>query len=56
MATQCSPYHSVDQKVHHIYSDCTSGNNIEPDKRRSGTGHLPLCERCKDIRAGKLSR
>jgi len=56
MARGCSPYHSVNGDVYHIYSDCTVGNNIERDKRRSGTGGLRLCQRCRDIRAGKLTR
>jgi len=56
MARGCSPYHSVDRDVYHIYSDCTVGNNIERDNRRSGTGGLALCQVCKDIRAGKRTR
>jgi len=53
MARQCNPYHSIGTKVYHVYSDCTVGNNIERDKRRSGTGGKKLCETCKEIRAGK---
>jgi hypothetical protein len=55
MARSCSPYHSKDSDVYHIYSDCTVGNNIEPDKRRPGPAKR-LCSVCKDIRAGKRSR
>ena len=56
MAIKCSPYHSVDQDVYHIYSDCTVGNNIERDKRREGTDGKRLCSVCKDIRDGKRTR
>ena len=60
MAIKCNPYHSVDGDVYHIYRDCTvgnnMGNNIERDKQRSGMGGLPLCQVCKDIRAGKRMR
>jgi len=56
MARSCNPYHSVDSDVYHIYSDCTVGNNIERDKKKSGTGNNRLCSVCKDIRAGKRQR
>jgi len=56
MARPCSPYHSVDSDVYHIYSDCTKGNDIERDKKRSGTGGKRLCLVCKDIRARKRTR
>jgi hypothetical protein len=56
MARQTSPYHSVDGDVYHIYSDCTVGNNIERDKKRTGTGGKRLCSICKDIRDGKRTR
>lgn len=56
MAIKCSPYHSVDGDVYHIYRDCTVGNNIEKNKKRSGMGGLKLCSVCKDIRAGKRKR
>ncbi len=56
MARECSPYHSIGGDVYHVYSDCTVGNNIEKDKWRSGTGNLPLCQVCKDIRSGYRTR
>jgi len=56
MAKQCKPYHSKDGDVHHIYSDCTAGNNIEKDKERKGSGDKKLCKVCKDIKAGKRKR
>lgn len=56
MARKCSPYHSVDSDVYHVYSDCTVRSNIERDKRRQGTGGKMLCDVCKDIRDGKHTR
>lgn len=56
MAKRVSPYHSVDQYVHHVYSDCVVGNNIERDKRRAGTGGKRLCKRCRMIANGEVSR
>ena len=56
MAKSCNSYHSVDSDVHHIYSDCTAGNNIERDKKKSGTGGKRLCSICKDMRDGKRTR
>ena len=51
-----SPYHSVDGDVHHVYSQCHLGNNIEKDKLRAGSGNLPLCENCKKIARGESER
>ncbi len=56
MARKCSPYHSVDSDVYHIYSDCSAGNNIERDKRKKGPGGKKLCSVCKAIRDGKRKR
>ena len=54
---EVKPYFSVDSEVYHICSNCTTGNNIEPDKHRRGNpGRRRLCQRCQDIRAGKLPR
>jgi hypothetical protein len=51
------PYFSVDSDVYHVCSNCAVGNNIETDKRRTGAyGRRKLCERCKDIIAGKIKR
>jgi hypothetical protein len=50
------PYHSVDQAVYHIFSQCTEGNNIEPDKLRSGTGGKRLCKNCIAILLGISKR
>lgn len=44
-------YYSVQQQdVHHIFDECTEGNNIEDRYRAPGTGGLPLCATCEDIR------
>lgn len=44
-----SPFHAVLRSVHHDNSDCTEGNNIEPENRRSGTGGKPKCDHCKRL-------
>ncbi len=41
-----SPWHSIKQFVHHNNTDCNTGNNIERENRRSGTGGKPLCSEC----------
>ena len=44
-----SPFHSVkltDRNVYHDNDDCTEGNNIEDENRRSGTGGRPQCDHC----------
>lgn len=64
MASNCkevTPYWSTRQgeTVYHVCGNCTVGDNIEPDYRASGQVHpanLILCDRCKRIRAGELSR
>lgn len=41
------PYHSRKTLgVHHTYTDCVDGNNIEKRWRKNGTGGLPKCKRC----------
>ncbi len=44
-----SPWHADGSDVHHECSNCTEGNNIEPENRRSGTGGKRLCKTCKDL-------
>src|SRR3546814_1087456 len=36
------PWHSVKQTVHHNNTGCNTGNNIERENLRSGTGGKPL--------------
>ena len=44
-----SPWHSVKSDVHHVCSNCNTGNNIEVENRRSGTGGKPLCSECSGL-------
>lgn len=44
-----SPWHSIKQTVHHDNTDCNTGNNIEVENRRSGTGGKPLCAECRRL-------
>lgn len=45
-----SPWHSTKQTVHHNDTRCNTGNNIERENRREGTGNKPLCQECADLR------
>jgi hypothetical protein len=44
-----SAWHSIKQSVHHNNTDCNTGNNIESENRRSGTGGKPLCQECSRL-------
>lgn len=49
-----SPWHSEKSGVHHNNSECNTGNNIERENIRQGTGGKPLCSECSDLnRRGK---
>ena len=41
-----APWHSTKQSVHHNNTDCNTGNNIETENLRQGTGGKPLCKEC----------
>lgn len=41
-----SPWHSIKQSVHHDNTNCNTGNNIERENRRDGTGGKPRCAEC----------
>jgi hypothetical protein len=41
-----SPWHSIKQSVHHDNTACNTGNNIESENLRQGTGGKPLCNEC----------
>jgi hypothetical protein len=41
-----SPWPSIKQQVHHNDTDCNTGNNIERENVRQGTGGKPLCAEC----------
>ncbi len=45
-AVVTNPWHSVLSDVHHNNADCNTGNNIESENRREGTGGKPLCKEC----------
>ena len=47
-----NPWHSIKQTVYHNNTDCNTGNNIEAENLRQGTGGKPLCKECADL-AGK---
>ena len=44
-----NPWHSVKSDVHHVCSNCNTGNNIEAENRRPGTGGKPLCSECSGL-------
>lgn len=44
-----SPWHSTRQNVHHVCTNCNTGNNIEKENLRDGTGGKPLCAECQRL-------
>ena len=44
-----APFHAVDSDVYHDNNQCTEGNNIERENRRSGTGGKRKCDHCKRL-------
>ncbi len=44
-----SPWHSIKQDVHHNNTECNTGNNIETENKREGTGGKPLCSECANL-------
>ena len=47
--TRVAAWHSVkpyDPQVYHDETQCKTGNNIEAENRRSGTGNRPRCKEC----------
>lgn len=44
-------WHSIKQTVHHDNTECNTGNNIERENLRQGTGNKPLCKECADLDA-----
>ena len=40
------PWHSAKRLVHHMCTNCKSGNNIEKENREEGDGDKVLCEEC----------
>jgi len=41
-----APWHSVLQDVYHDNTECNTGNNIERENLRSGTGGKRRCHEC----------
>lgn len=39
-------WHSILRDVYHNNTSCNTGNNIEREYLRSGTGNRRLCEEC----------
>ena len=49
-----SPWHSVKENIYHNNSECNTGNNIETENHRTGTGDKRLCDECARLnREGK---
>ena len=42
-------WHSIKRSVHHN-TECNTGNNIEKENIRSGTGGKPLCKECASLK------
>ena len=42
-------WHSVLQDVHHVCTECYTGNNIEEEHFRLGTGGKPRCSECAGL-------
>jgi hypothetical protein len=43
------PWHSVNSQVYHNNPNCQTGNSIEPENLREGTGDKPLCGECERL-------
>lgn len=48
-----SPWYAVKSDVYHNNTDCTEGNNIEPENKRAGNGNKRICSHCKRLNAKK---
>ena len=47
-----SPYYSInssDPDVHHMHSDCPSGQQIPASNKKQGTNGYRLCRTCSDM-------
>lgn len=44
-----APWHSVKRPVYHDDTNCNTGNNIEKENIRSGTGGKSKCSECKKL-------
>jgi hypothetical protein len=43
------PWHSVNADVYHNNPNCQTGNSIEPENIRPGTGNKQLCGECQRL-------
>ena len=43
------PWYSANSDVYHNNPNCQTGNNMDPENVRQGTGGKPLCEECKRL-------
>ena len=41
--------HSIKQSVYHNNTNCNTGNNIEKENLREGTGGKSLCKECEKL-------
>lgn len=44
-----SPWHSIKTDVYHNNTNCNTGNNIEKENIRQGTGNKRLCKECAGL-------
>ena len=44
-----SPWYSILSDVYHNNTNCNTGNNIEKENRREGTGGRRLCSECAGL-------
>lgn len=44
-----SPWHSIKRPVYHNNSECNTGNNIEKENLKQGTGGHTLCKECEEL-------
>jgi hypothetical protein len=44
-----NPWHSAKQPKYHNNTNCNTGNNIERENIRRGTGGKALCHECADL-------
>lgn len=43
------PWHSANSEVYHNNPNCQTGNNIDPENVRQGTGNKSLCGECERL-------
>ena len=46
---QKSPWHSTKSDVYHVCSNCNTGNNIEKENLKTGTGGKAMCSECRQL-------